>query len=90
MASASLRWSDVQAMLDACARGWTSVIKEHHRWITCQGHVWKSFPRGPGANARDFEVEAGQVRKLVRHLPISMKCAKTHLPALGPVKDTDA
>lgn len=90
MAGAGIWWSGVQAMLDACANGWTSVIKEHHRWISLGANTWKSFPKGPGANARNFEVEAGQVRKLVRHLNISMKCAKKHLPALGPIKPSDS
>lgn len=89
MAGAGFRWSDVQVMLNACASGWSSVIKEHKRWITFGGNTWRSFPRGPGAHPRDFEVEAGQVRTLVRHLGISMKCAKKHLPALGPVKPDD-
>lgn len=77
-------------MLNACAAGWSGVVKEHHRWITFGGKTWRSFPRGPGPNPRDFEVEAGQVRSLVRHLGISMKCAKKHLPALGPIKETDS
>lgn len=90
MAGASIWWSDVQIMLDVCAAGWTSVIKEHHRWITFGPATWRSFPRGPGANPKNFEVEAGQVRSMVRHLAISMKCAKTHLPALGPIKHSDS
>lgn len=89
MAGAGIWWSSVQAMLDVCARGWSGVVKEHHRWISFGGQTWRSFPRGPGADPKDFEVEAGQVRSMVRHLGISMRCAKTHLPALGPVKDTD-
>lgn len=89
MAGAGFRWSDVQAMLNACAPGWSAVIKEHKRWVTYGGITWRAFPRGPGANPKDFEIEAGQVRTLVRHLHISMKCAKRHLPALGPVKPGD-
>ena len=90
MAGAGFRWSDVQAMLNACAPGWSAVVKEHRRWITFGGTTWRSFPRGPGANPKDFEVEAGHVRSLVRHLGISMKCAKKYLPALGPIKETDS
>ena len=89
MAGAGFRWSDVQVMLNACAAGWTMVVKEHKRWVTHGDRIWRGFPRGPGANPKDFEVEAGQVRTLVRHLGISMKCAKRHLPALGPIKPTD-
>jgi hypothetical protein len=90
MAGASIWWSSVRAMLDACAPGWAEELKQHHRWIRFNGKTWNAFPKGPGTGGRDYQVAAYQVRLMVRHLGISMRCARTHLPALGPAQETDA
>lgn len=90
MAAASIWWSQVRKMLDLCAIGWSETLKLHHPWVTYGGRAWKQFPKGPGTGGRDYEVTAWQVRRLIQYLRISMTCAKAHLPALGPIKDTDA
>ena len=77
-------------VLDAYAAGWADQLKLHHRWITYQGRTWVEFPKGAGTGGRDYQVSAWQVRRMTANLFISMKCAKEHLPALGPVKHTDS
>jgi hypothetical protein len=89
MAGASIWWSDVKRMLSACAPGWTEELKLHHRWIRYAGKVWIKLPKGAGTGGRDYQVAGWQVRRMAEALGISMKCAKEHLPALGPVKPTD-
>ncbi len=89
MAGAGIWWSDVKRMLNACAPGWTEELKLHHRWIRFDGRTWIKFPKGGGTGGRDYEIAGWQVRRMVEALHISMKCAKTHLPGLGPIKPTD-
>ncbi len=90
MGATSLWWSDVKRMLDLCAGGWSEELKTHHRWIRFGGATWLKLPKGPGTGGRDYEMAAWQVRRMVEGLAISMKCAKTQLPALGPTKETDS
>jgi hypothetical protein len=90
MAGAGIRWSDVKRMLNACAPGWTEELKLHRRWLRYAGRVWIQFPKGPGTGGRDYEVQVWQVRRMIEGLAISIKCAKTHLPAIGPIKPTDS
>lgn len=90
MAGASIWWSDVKRMLKACALGWSEELKLHHRWIRYGTSVWIELPKGPGTGGRDYQLAGWQVRRMVEALNISMKCAKTHLPALGPIKETDS
>lgn len=89
MAGASIWWSDVKRMLKVCAPDWSEALKLHHRWIRYGGRVWIELPKGPGTGGRDYQLTSWQVRRLVEGLNISMKCAKKHLPALGPVKPDD-
>lgn len=90
MTAASIWWSHVRKMLDGCAPGWSEKLKLHYRWITFGDLTWIEFPKGPGTGGRDYQVTAWQVRRMVSYLQISMKCAKKHLPALGPIKETDS
>lgn len=73
-------------MLDECAAGWSWELKEHHRWIRFNAKCYRSFPRGPGRGARDFEIEAIQVRSMLRHLEIDQDCARAAIPAIAPKK----
>lgn len=90
MAGAGIWWSDVKRMLNTCAPGWSEEMKTHHRWIRFGGAVWIKMPKGSGTGARDYELAAWHVRRMVDALRISMKCAKTQLPALGPIKESDS
>jgi hypothetical protein len=72
--SASVSWSDIEKMLDACAPGWTYHISKHSRVIKYNGMVYRNFPK------QDF-IELGHIRSMCRHFGI-LECAKRQLPNL--------
>jgi hypothetical protein len=62
-------FGDVRKMLENCAPGSTWRMANHSRVITYNGRVYRSLPKFD-------ELEAGYIRKLVRHLQINEECAK--------------
>lgn len=83
--AASVWWSDVRSALDRCAAGWTATLKTHHRWIRYTNHTFL-FPKGPGADAENYQVHAFQVQKMVQQLGIDLDCMRKLMPALRPSK----
>lgn len=72
--SASVRFSDVERMLEECAPGYTLRLATHSRVISYNGKTYRTMPKFP-------EVELGHIRKMARYLQI-MECAKRHLAQL--------
>jgi len=79
-----VEWHDIKAMLDVCAEGWTSSIKDHNRII-----IWKKktakLPLGAhndrGDRQSSAEIQPGHIRKLSRIFGI-IECAYREIPKL--------
>lgn len=67
--SATARYSDIQRMLENCARGFTVRLATHSRVVTFNGRVYRTLPKFDN-------VELGHIRKMVRHLEINADCAR--------------
>jgi hypothetical protein len=66
--SASVRYADVERMLEACAPGFTVRRTTHGRSICYGGKTYRNFPKHD-------DIELGHVRKMARHFGI-LECAK--------------
>lgn len=77
-------WSEVVAILDHCAPGWTFRITNHNRRTQYGARIYPSLPKGPHKNpSRDFQILANKVRHMLRQLGISDACvAEVHGPRL--------
>lgn len=71
----------IWTMLDDCAPGYSREEKLHHWWIRWQGKTFESLPLGDRGKA-DPEIQLGKVRKMCRHLGISLACAGKHISGL--------
>jgi hypothetical protein len=76
-----VRWKSIRKMLDACAEGYTVEDKTHRRWVRYGGHIFH-LPLGEHGTRDDPEIQLGQVRRMVRHLQIDVRCAERELPQL--------
>lgn len=76
----------VREMLNGCAPGHRFIEKTHHYRIEYAGKTYPTLPKGShsdrGPRGGRAEIEAGHVRKLVRHLEIDPDCAKGVIPGL--------
>ena len=77
-ASSLISLDDVWAMLDACAPGWTKRQTPHKYQVRANDKLYPSLPLG-AHGSRKPEIQAGQVRHMVRFLDIE-KCAQDRLP----------
>jgi hypothetical protein len=85
-----VRHSDVWALLDHCAPGWSKELKKHRVWIRWNGKTYIGMPKGPGRTLeRDHDVAIQKVRQMVTHLDIDPACAHGAMPQLGPMKKTN-
>jgi hypothetical protein len=74
-------------MLDGCASGWSSKLKEHHIWILWNGRTYRAMPKGRGRSEyTDHDIKIQHVRQMLTYLGIDEACARTALPQLGPSK----
>jgi hypothetical protein len=68
---------DVWMMLAECAAGHTIDEHTHHYWITFNGRLYPSFPKGEHGKANP-PIQRGHVKRTARCLGIP-DCAKEHL-----------
>lgn len=86
MPVAQIKWSAIKRALKKCADGYTSNVMTHHRWVAYNGKTWRTFPKGPGADPDDYQVQEFQVRHMATHLELDFACLRKYLPSLRPAK----
>jgi hypothetical protein len=75
--SASAPFSDIQRMLEHCAKSSTIRLATHSRVIHYNGRVYRTLPKFS-------DIEFGHIRKMVRYLGIDQDCAARYLPNAYP------
>lgn len=68
-------------MLDACASGYYTVIKQHRRWIYYKGEIFRDFPLGVHGS-HNPEIFVGKVRHLVNFFGLDPACVNRFFPGL--------
>jgi len=69
---------ELWAMLAACADGHAVTPTTHHYRVDYNGKSYYRVPKG-AHGARNPEIEAFHVRKVIRHLGIDPKCASKYV-----------
>lgn len=76
----------IREMLQQCAPGHRMIEKTHHYRIEYAGKTYPTLPKGShsdrGSRSTQAEIEAGHVRKMIRHLGIDVECAKRVIAGL--------
>jgi hypothetical protein len=76
----------VWEMLLQCAPGHRIAEKTHYYRVEYAGKTYPALPKGShsdrGRRSGQAEIEAGHVRKLIRHLGIDEECARRVIPGL--------
>jgi hypothetical protein len=67
--SATAAFSDIERMLQSCAKGHSIRLANHSYVIKYNNLVYRSLPKFKN-------IELGHVRKMVRHLGIEWDCAE--------------
>ena len=70
---------DIRMMLDNCAPGHVWKEKTHKIWVTFNGRTYPSLQKGSHGD-KNPEIKLGNVKQMIRHLGISLDCAKKYLP----------
>ena len=77
--------SDVLAMLEGCAPGFTMKKTQHHVCVRYNGHTFPTLPLGEHGSKRSkgrCEIKGGHVKRMIHALRINIACAAEHLPSL--------
>jgi len=72
--------SDIWAMLDECAPGFTKNERMHNWCIYYGALTYPSLPKGEHGK-KNPEIELGHLKRLARHFGI-LDCARRCIPAL--------
>jgi hypothetical protein len=68
-------------MLEECAPGFSMMPRTHNFVVTYRDRTYHRLPRGPHGKRKNFPVQMGHVRNLVRTLEIH-ECAQRVLEQL--------
>ena len=73
--SKAARFRDVEQILKACAPGSSWRVSRHSRVVEANGRTYRSLPKFD-------DIFLQEIRKMLRHLGISLECARGFIPAL--------
>lgn len=79
-------FKQVLKMLKACAPGHTTEDKTHLKWIRYKDKTYR-ISQGPHGSSKNFSLEMGDVKGLVRHFNI-LECAQKYLSQLQKKKSS--
>jgi hypothetical protein len=69
----------VWEMLMKCAIGYNRRATKHYWRVTYEGKTYATLPLGEHGRRTNPQIEAGHIRKMLRHLGIE-ECARSQLP----------